>query len=84
MPVLECSCGMVMSVSAAKPRNTCIRCGGAEFRELECFQPVVAATADESLAPITTCGIVLSMRLLPSIGQAANPIVASLYSMSRM
>jgi hypothetical protein len=35
MPVLECSCGMVMSVSIAKPRNMCIRCGGVEFQELE-------------------------------------------------
>lgn len=27
MPVLECSCGMVMSVAASDPRNSCIRCG---------------------------------------------------------
>ncbi len=35
MPVVECSCGMVMSVSAAKPRICCIRCGGVEFHVLE-------------------------------------------------
>ncbi len=32
MPVLECSCGMIMSVSAAAPRKTCIRCGGTNLR----------------------------------------------------
>ena len=41
MPVLECSCGMVMSISVAKPRNTCIRCGGAEFRELDHINSIV-------------------------------------------
>jgi hypothetical protein len=34
MPVLECTCGMVMSVAAARPRATCIRCRGAKLREL--------------------------------------------------
>lgn len=34
MPVLECSCGMVMSVSAAEPRVSCIRCGGVKLRVL--------------------------------------------------
>ena len=32
MPVIECSCGMVMSVAADDPRSSCIRCGGVEFR----------------------------------------------------
>jgi hypothetical protein len=40
MPVIECSCGMVMSVSAAEPRNSCIRCGGAEFHELGHRKPI--------------------------------------------
>ena len=31
MAVLECSCGMVMSTSAVKPRVACIRCGRAEL-----------------------------------------------------
>ena len=29
--VVECSCGMVMSVSTESPRAYCIRCGGIEF-----------------------------------------------------
>ena len=35
MPVIECSCGMVMSVPARGPRVCCIRCGGVEFQMLE-------------------------------------------------
>lgn len=35
MPVIECSCGMMMSVSTAEPRTRCIRCGGVEFRFVE-------------------------------------------------
>jgi hypothetical protein len=35
MPVIECSCGMVMSSTASKPRNTCIRCGGVAFQVLD-------------------------------------------------
>ena len=31
MPVLECSCGMIMSVSAAEPRKNCIRCGSTNL-----------------------------------------------------
>jgi hypothetical protein len=54
MPVIECSCGMVMSVSVAKPRNKCIRCGGVEFRELGDFKPVVNAMNCAPLVPITT------------------------------
>jgi hypothetical protein len=34
MPVIECSCGMVMSVPAKGPRGCCIRCGGVEFQIL--------------------------------------------------
>ena len=43
MSVIECSCGMVMSVSAVKPRNRCIRCGGVEFGELERRKPAAGA-----------------------------------------
>lgn len=32
MPVIECSCGMVMSIAADDSRCHCIRCGGLEFR----------------------------------------------------
>lgn len=34
MPIIECACGMVMSVSAHEPRHCCIRCGGVELRVL--------------------------------------------------
>lgn len=34
MPVLECNCGMVMSISATISRAKCIRCGGVRFRQL--------------------------------------------------
>jgi hypothetical protein len=34
MPVLECSCGMVMSVSTSKPRASSIRCSGENLHEL--------------------------------------------------
>lgn len=34
MPVVECSCGMVMSLSARDPRTCCIRCGGVELHIL--------------------------------------------------
>jgi hypothetical protein len=55
MPVLECSCGMVMSVSIAKPRTMCIRCGGVEFRELERFKLDVKATNCAPQAPTIIC-----------------------------
>lgn len=35
MPVIECSCGMVMSLSVDGPRGCCIRCGRVEFHDLE-------------------------------------------------
>jgi hypothetical protein len=31
MPVLECRCGMVMSVPASNLRASCIRCGGGQL-----------------------------------------------------
>ena len=34
MPVIECSCGMVMSMASDDSRCYCIRCGGLEFRVL--------------------------------------------------
>ena len=39
MAVMECNCGMVMSVPAAMPRKTCIRCGGVNLHELESLIP---------------------------------------------
>ena len=35
MPVVECACGMVMSVATREPRSRCIRCGGIELRFME-------------------------------------------------
>lgn len=43
MPVVECSCGMMMSVSSARPRTCCIRCGGIEFRFIEKTSPADGA-----------------------------------------
>ena len=81
MPVLECSCGMVMSVSVAKPRNTCIRCGGVEFRKLERFRAAVNAMDCAPLVPITTCGNYLSRCHWQSAGKATtykqSPVVLS-------
>lgn len=53
MPVLECTCGMVMSVSAATPRGTCIRCGGAKFRKL--FAGPIAATCAIETVETSVC-----------------------------
>jgi hypothetical protein len=51
MPVVECSCGMVMSISVARPRHKCIRCGSSEIREVEWrgSAPVVSKQSAESL-----------------------------------
>jgi hypothetical protein len=35
VPVVECSCGMVMSHSVSQPRTNCIRCGSDAIRELD-------------------------------------------------
>ena len=32
MPIIQCACGMVMSVAADEPRHCCIRCGGVKLR----------------------------------------------------
>jgi hypothetical protein len=47
---------MVMSISVAKPRNTCIRCGGAEFRELEHINSIVNKINCAPDTAITTYG----------------------------
>jgi hypothetical protein len=77
MPVLECSCGMVMSISIATPRNTCIRCGGVEFRELERFKPVVRTMDFPSLVSNTTCGNDHLISQLATAGKAVSPFVVS-------
>jgi hypothetical protein len=76
MPVLECSCGMVMSISTATPRNKCIRCGGIEFRELERFQAVARATGFASQVRNTIGGNELILSPLAMAGTAGSSIVA--------
>jgi hypothetical protein len=44
MPVIECSCGMVMSVAAADPRSSCIRCGGVELQTMTLRKPARCRT----------------------------------------
>ena len=53
MPVLECACGMVMSVAATKLRNTCIRCGSASLSEFAQTQSVDCAGERSPCAPDT-------------------------------
>ncbi len=77
MPVIECSCGMVMSVSVATLRNTCIRCGGVEFRELERFNSAVNTTNCTSLEPISTCGHCLP---IPSLAMASKGVIPTIVS----
>ncbi len=69
MPVIECSCGMVMSVSAAEPRNSCIRCGSNEFGELERRKPLANLFARSAFAPSTTSGKSSPMSLLAMTGR---------------
>jgi hypothetical protein len=57
MAVVECSCGMVMSVPAGGRRTCCIRCGGVEFhslddiRDLGCGRDLFNATTFEATPP---------------------------------
>jgi hypothetical protein len=82
MPVLECSCGMVMSVSVAKPRITCIRCGGAEFRELQHFDLVVNTMDNTPLLPLTTCGNGLRISPWSLGGKAASSLAVGSTSLN--
>ena len=76
MPVIECSCGMVMSVSVAKPRNTCIRCGGVTFHEPDEINPVVNAMDCAPLVPIATCGSDRLVSPLATASKVASRIAA--------
>jgi hypothetical protein len=57
MAVVECSCGMVMSVPRGGTRACCIRCGGVEFhsldhiRDLGCGRGLFNATNFEATPP---------------------------------
>ncbi len=53
MPVLECACGMVMSVSAAKPRVSCIRCGGVELQVLVARREVASQNVERGEAALS-------------------------------
>ena len=55
MPVIECSCGMVMSVPVEGPRVCCIRCGGVEFHILERRAMGPARRRDALLVATTAC-----------------------------
>jgi hypothetical protein len=37
--VVECQCGMVMSLPAGGARQRCLRCGAAELKALDRFAP---------------------------------------------
>ena len=50
--VVECSCGMVMSISADAPRAYCIRCGGIEFHVVG---NLAGALSRSALPPIGAC-----------------------------
>ena len=58
--VVECSCGMVMSISTNAPRAYCIRCGGIDFHvignlsgnSLRSHQPVGVDAGRERVGPL--------------------------------
>jgi hypothetical protein len=70
---------MVMSVSAAAPRNSCIRCGGVEFRELVWRKPVVNTMDRSPLLMSTTIEICFSTALFAAAGTAAKSAVAECF-----
>jgi hypothetical protein len=56
MPVVECSCGMVMSVSVVQPRSSCIRCGSSDIRELHWPDPV-SVVSKQSIDRLLTTNV---------------------------
>jgi hypothetical protein len=66
MPILECQCGMVMSVLAAHPRARCIRCGSVELGRVE----APATRATDANSAHTPSGDQLPL-LLQMVGEAA-------------
>ena len=69
MPILECHCGMVMSVPAANPRGRCIRCGGAELGRVKALATSQGpATSAKSM--YTPSGDQLPL-VLQMVGEAA-------------
>jgi hypothetical protein len=57
MPVLECSWGMVMSVSVADLRQNCIRCGSVDLHRYERQPPhSIARHTSDPLEDTPTMG----------------------------
>jgi predicted nucleic acid-binding Zn-ribbon protein len=78
MPLIECSCGMMMSVSAAEPRSCCIRCGGVEFRLVEKWQaarstatPFVPRASFSDCAPSRREVVTSGLAVAESMGEGA-------------
>ena len=70
MPVIECSCGMIMSVPTTEPRACCIRCGGVEFRFVEKQGERVRANATPFLPRTAIAASTKSRGELATIGVA--------------
>ena len=74
MPILECRCGMVMSVPAANLRATCIRCGGAQLGRIESMAVRHGSTNNISLIvapPSDSLPLVLQL-----LGEAAARVAS--------
>ena len=77
MPVLECSCGMVMSATATKLRNTCIRCGSASLSEFAQGQTVDRAADLLSSSRSTTGGDSLASQSHEFVSTAVDQFAAA-------
>jgi hypothetical protein len=69
MPILECRCGMVMSVPAANPRATCIRCGGIQLGHIE--SPAVRRDPANNITPTISPPNLSLPLVLQLVGEAA-------------
>jgi hypothetical protein len=81
-PILECSCGMLMSATVGMSRNTCIRCGGVEFHELARFKLI--ANVKDGASPTAhheLVGNVLAMQSFASLTK--RPVQQSLLVFSK-
>jgi len=69
MPILECRCGMVMSVPAENPRQSCIRCGRGELGRVDTLAAVHSSAPNHNSTNATSVDcfpLVLQM-----VGEAA-------------
>lgn len=74
MPVIECSCGMVMSMPVRGPRSTCIRCGGVEFHLLQPMERARRNSTDadrERDQPLFDPFELVSVELAMAVGSVA-------------